>query len=75
MSLRNVLRDAAFEYVHEQGVPSALWTIAHYLDRYPPVTVVDSAGDQVEGEVRFVDPNNIQITFSAPFSGRAYLGG
>jgi hypothetical protein len=37
------------------------------------VTVKDSAGSTVIGEVEYVDLNNITITFSGAFSGEAYL--
>jgi|HubBroStandDraft_6_1064221.scaffolds.fasta_scaffold102499_3 hypothetical protein len=43
--------------------------VAHGLGKYPAVTVLDSAGDQVEGDVVFTDFNNLIISFSAPFSG------
>lgn len=62
-------------YIHEQGVAAASWAINHNLSRYPQVTVVDTAGSQVEGSVTYLDADTIQIDFSAPFSGRAFLGG
>ena len=62
-----------FQYVHDQGVPSTVWNVSHSLGGYPNVTVVDSAGTRVEGEIIYVDANNITLTFSAAFSGKAYL--
>lgn len=55
--------------------PSALisWTIVHNMGKYPSVTIVDTAGDEVEGEVRHNSNNQITITFSAPVAGKAYL--
>ena len=53
--------------------PKSVWTISHNLDRYPSVTIVDSAGDKVEGDVTYLDQNTISVTFSSPFSGTAYL--
>jgi hypothetical protein len=46
-------------------------TVAHGLGRLPAVTVVDSAEDVCTGDVRYVDANTVQLTFSAPFSGTA----
>lgn len=63
----------AFNYIHDQGVPSTTWNINHNLNGFPNVTVVDSAGTQVEGNVVYVDANNMTISFSAAFSGKAYL--
>ena len=60
-------------YAHTQSVASATWTINHNLDFYPNVTVVDSAGTIVEGEIAYTSRNQIVLTFSAAFSGTAYL--
>lgn len=60
-------------YFHNQSTPSDIWNINHGLDKYPSVTVVDSGGSVVEGEINYVDRNNITLTFNGGFSGRAYL--
>ena len=60
-------------FTHNQGTPSALWTINHNLGRYPSVTVVDSAGTFVIGELKYISSNQVTATFSAAFSGSAYL--
>ena len=60
-------------YVHIQGVASEIWSINHNLNRPPSVTVVDSAGQVVLGNVIYIDNNNISVQFSAGFSGKAYL--
>lgn len=60
-------------YVFTQGVPSSTWTIEHNLGKYPSVLVEDSANDEVEGDIKYTDANNLVITFSAAFSGIAYL--
>jgi hypothetical protein len=60
-------------YVFNQNNPSATWTITHNLGRRPSVTVVDSAGTVVIGEVTYTSDNALTIRFSAGFSGQAYL--
>jgi len=60
-------------YRHVQGSASSLWTINHNLGFYPNVSVVDSAGTNIEGEVTYVDGDNITILFTASFGGEAYL--
>jgi len=60
-------------YAHTQGTASATWTILHNLDFYPNVTVVDSAGTIVEGEITYTNRNQVVLTFAASFSGKAYL--
>jgi len=60
-------------FTYTQGVPAAVWTIAHNLGGHPTVTVVDSAGSVVIGDVHYVDGNNLTITFAAAFAGTAFL--
>jgi len=60
-----------FTYV--QNTPSALWTITHNLGGNPAVTILDTSGNQCEGTIGYTDANTMTITFSAPFSGTAYL--
>ena len=60
-------------YAHTQSVASASWSITHNLNKYPSVTITDSANDEVEGEVRYNGLNSLTVSFSAPFSGKAYL--
>lgn len=60
-------------YKHVQGIAASTWSIPHNLGYHPSITVVDSAGTVVEGCKRYLDENNIEINFSAPFSGIAYL--
>ncbi len=60
-------------YIHTQTGSSSLWTIQHNLNRYPSIEVVDSAGSLVLGSVRYIDTNQIEVSFVYPFSGRAFL--
>jgi hypothetical protein len=60
-------------YIHNQQQSTSSWEIEHNLNRFPSVEVVDSAGSVVIGNIIYVDENNITITFSAPFTGKAYL--
>lgn len=61
-------------HVYEQSSPSAVWTITHPLPFYPNVTVFDSSGSQVIGDITFGPQYSpFTITFSAAFSGSAYL--
>lgn len=60
-------------YAHSQSVAAATWAIAHNLGKYPSVTVVDSGGTEVEGDIDHLSINSCNIIFSAPFTGKAYL--
>lgn len=63
----------AATYVHNQITPLEEWIIAHNLGRYPNTTIIDSAGTVVIGEIWYIDENNIQVSFTSGFSGKAYL--
>lgn len=60
-------------YIHDQGVPSAIWTVQHNLNKFPSVTSVNNNNIKMFGEVTYIDANNLTISFSAGFSGKAYI--
>ena len=60
-------------FIYNQGLPSEIWTILHNLNKFPSVSIKNSAGDIVEGFINYIDENNIVITFNSAFSGSAVL--
>ena len=60
-------------FVYTQGEASATWVIDHELDKYPSVTVVDSANTVVVGHVTYIDRNQLIVRFNGTFKGKAYL--
>ena len=60
-------------YTFTQSVPSTTWSVAHNLQKFPSITVVDSASTVVTGEYTYINNNNVTLTFSAAFAGKAYL--
>jgi hypothetical protein len=73
-----VLSDSSLElqqlgFIYTQNTPSATWTISHNLTFHPNVTVVDSGGSVVEGEISYPNPATVLLTFRSAFSGSAYL--
>ena len=60
-------------YSHTQGSASDTWVIAHNLNFMPNVTVQDSAGNIVEGEIAYTNTNSLTVSFASAFSGKAYL--
>lgn len=61
-------------YVHTQNAPSSSWIITHGLGFIPNITVIDSARSVVEGSYTYSeDGNTVTLSFSSPFSGKAYL--
>ena len=63
--------DKTFEFT--QGVPSTKWNIQHNLNKFPSITVIDTADTVVTGQYTYIDNNNVTLTFSAGFAGKAYL--
>ena len=65
--------DPQSTYIYDQGVAATVWTINHYLNKYPSITVVDSAGSVVDYKATFINSNSLQLEFNSPFKGKAYL--
>lgn len=60
-------------YEHVQSTAFAEWTITHGLGFRPNVRVIDDAGSTIEGDVTYVDADQLTIAFSLPITGTAYL--
>ena len=48
-------------------------TISHNLEKYPSVTIVDTDGYKIYGEIQYLNTNQIKIIFSSVISGKIYL--
>ena len=60
-------------YKHTQIQASKTWNINHNLKKIPSVTVIDSGGNEVIGDVKHLSENELTISFSYEFSGSAIL--
>jgi len=60
-------------FVFNQETPSSEWQINHTLNKFPSVSVVDTAGTQVFTIAKYNNANSLTLTFSAAFAGKAYL--
>lgn len=60
-------------YKHTQIQASKTWNIKHDLKKIPSVTIVDSGGNEVIGDVKHLSENELTIFFSYEFSGSAIL--
>lgn len=56
-----------------QSTPQATWTIAHNMGFYPAVSIIDDLGNLVLAPITYLSINTVQIAFTRPFSGTAYL--
>lgn len=60
-------------YTHLQPQAADVWVVNHGLGKFPSVTVIDSAGSEIEGDYVYSNANTVVLNFSAAFSGVAYL--
>lgn len=60
-------------YIHEQTIPANQWIVNHNLNRYPKVTVVNDINVEVIGDLVYTNTNQVIISFSNPFYGKAYF--
>ena len=68
----SAIGDKNFNY--EQVIPSTQWSIVHNLYKKPSVTIVDTAGTTIEGEVSYGGSlTTIIVRFAYPVSGTAFL--
>lgn len=67
------LVDQTETYVYEQGESASTWYVTHNLNKYPSVTVVDSAGTTVDCTVIYINSNECELRFNSAFKGEAYL--
>tara|TARA_B110000483_G_C17974363_1_gene457174 strand:+ start:73 stop:771 length:699 start_codon:yes stop_codon:yes gene_type:complete len=47
-------------------------TISHNLAKFPAVTVIDSGGSHIVGDIQHTNNNTFNITFKATFQGSVY---
>jgi hypothetical protein len=69
----NFVLPIAGQYVYTQSVSASTWTISHNLGFFPSVSVVDNGGNLVIGDVSYITENQVSISFSASFGGKAYF--
>lgn len=67
----NIPTDANF--IFNQSIPATTWNITHNLDKFCSVEVVSDSNVVKYGNVTYINSNSLTITFSAAFSGKAYL--
>jgi len=62
-----------FSYVYEQQSMATTWTVHHLLHYRPTVTVMDYGKNNIECDVSHIDADTVELDFSQPVSGYAYL--
>lgn len=57
------------KHYEQTFVTASSVTVTHNLGKFPAVSVLDSADDEVIGDVQHITINQLIVVFSAPFSG------
>ncbi len=60
-------------YTHVQNAVSYIWNITHNLGFKPNVSALNSAGDNVEGDISYINNDSLTITFASSLTGVAHL--
>ena len=60
-------------WIYTQNIPNNVWSITHPLNKFPSISIKDSAGTNVYGEINYIDISTLTITFNSSFSGVAIL--
>jgi len=63
--------DSHFEFT--KGVPATTWDITHNLNKFPSITVIDTANTTVIGSYEYINKNRVVLSFSTAFAGKAFL--
>ena len=67
------LKEATDTFIFEQGIASDTWVIEHNLDKYPSVTIVDTAETIFTAQIEYNNKNKCTVYINGATKGRAYL--
>jgi len=67
----NIVEDKNFVFTQNTAIDT--WVITHNLHKYPSVTVMDSSGNVVTGEITYNSENQVTLRFKGGFKGKATL--
>lgn len=67
----NFVRITDKNYVYNQTEATDTWVVVHNLGKYPAVTIIDSSGAEVIGDIYYDNLNQVTITFVGAFKGTA----
>lgn len=73
INLNSNVNIAGGNFIFNQTTPVATWHINHGLHFIPNIYTRNEAGIPIEGVIVPIDQDNIDIQFSSPVAGTAYL--
>jgi hypothetical protein len=60
-------------YVYEWATLESSVTVNHNLGKFPSVTIVDTSGSEIIGDINYINENTVTLSFSAETRGKAYF--
>jgi hypothetical protein len=60
-------------FVYRQEIPASSAVITHNLGFNPTIVTTTLAGEEIIGDIDYIDVNTVQISFSVPFSWIAIM--
>lgn len=69
----NVNNEEHDTVVFNQSIAANVWTINHNLNQFPSVSLVDTLNKNIMADIKYINSNQIIVTFSRPVAGKAYL--
>jgi hypothetical protein len=72
-SASGLWKNSKMAYTHNQEASSNQWIINHNLKFYPNVTITTTTGVVIDADVKYNSSSQVELSFSEPISGFAYL--
>ena len=60
-------------YTHTQSTSTDQWVVTHNLNKYPSVSITDSAGEAVHTDVIYTSINSVTIVFGSAMTGKVHF--
>jgi len=59
-------------FVMQQVAPALVWSVPHNLNKRCTVQILNNLLHEIEGDIRWIDDNSVEITFNTPTEGWVY---
>lgn len=70
---KEVVKKSDKHFVYVKAVASDTWNIEHNLNKSCNIMAYDDNGNEIMGDIIFVDDNHITLKFSSAIKGKAVL--
>jgi hypothetical protein len=57
-------------YIHYQIIEDLVWSVTHGLNKYPKIDIIDLNNRKIDGEIIYIDLNNLTVNFDVALSGK-----